>query len=293
MENGSQDELAGRGRTTSSHAPDVPNSGSESLDGQSFTSVYPLSWWPVRRFVPGLRQISSQLPESIRARVILELVADLEALLRYHRARGLTEDEAARRVEETLLVSPDAVQHLIAVHTTPYQRWVSRAAGRLRWGFDLVLFIVGILPILIASVLVIGTQAPPLGFAPLLWPILACAVGITVIAVKIAHQLFVNRERASSRLHRGLRSLIFLGAAGPVLGVLAVLIGLQRLATLLSGPRLDGAAQVAIVEQTGRDTTLLALGLLLAFGAGLVWFVLVNRIATIERMETAALLALE
>jgi len=240
-----------------------------------------------------LRRISSELPEPIRARVVTELVADLEALVAHHRARGLSAEEAARRAEETLLVSPEALQHLISVHTTPYQRWVMGAAGRLRWGLDVVLFVVGVLPILVAGMLVIGAQAPRMGTNPLLWPILACACGIAGIAGVKVYQLFVRRERSTMRLHSGLRSLVFLGAGGAVLGLLAALFGLQRLTNALASAPGEVAATVEIAERAGSDATLLALGLLVAFGAGIVWFVLVNRIGLIERKESAALLAIE
>jgi hypothetical protein len=221
------------------------------------------------------------------------MVSDLEALVGYYRSRGLTEDEAAQRAEEKLLVSPEALQHLIAVHTTGYQRWVSRAAGRLRWGFDLVLFLFGVLPILLAGVLVIAARVPTMGAGPLLWPMLVCGCGITGIAALKAYQMFVKDERSTARLHRGLRSLVFFGGMGPLLGFLALIFGLHRLTEALSIGLDDVSDHVAISEQPGRDATLLAMGLLLAFGAGIVWFVLVNRIAAIERAESAAFLALE
>jgi hypothetical protein len=240
-----------------------------------------------------LRRISSDLPEPIRARVVMELVADLEALVGHHRARGLSEEEAARRAEETLLVSPEALQHLISVHTTPYQRWAMGAAGRLRWGLDVVLFAGGVLPILVVGILVIGTQAPRMSTIPLLWPILACACGITGIAGVKAYQLFVRRERSPVKLDSGLRLLVFLGACGAVLGLLAALFGLQWLTGVLAGAPGEAPSPVAIAERAGSDATLLTLGLLVAFGAGIVWFVLVNRIGVIERSESAALLAME
>jgi hypothetical protein len=132
-----------------------------------------------------------------------------------------------------------------------------------------------------------------MGTIPLLWPILACACGITGIAAVKVYQLFVRRERSTMRLHSGLRFLVFLGAGGVVLGSLAALLGLQRLTTALAGAPGEVPAPVALAERAGSDATLLALGLLVAFGAGIVWFVLVNRIGVIERTESAALLALE
>jgi hypothetical protein len=156
-----------------------------------------------------------------------------------------------------------------------------------------VLFLAGVLPILLAGVLVIGARVPTMASGPLLWPMLVCGCGITGIAALKAYQMFVRGERSTARLHRGLRSLVFFGGMGPVLGFLAVVFGLQRLTEGLSAGLDDVAEHLAIAEQAGRDATLLAMGLVLAFGAGIVWFVLVNRIAAIERADSAAFLALE
>lgn len=249
----------------------------------------------MRRFVPALRRISSELdlPEPTRARILLEMASDLEGLVDHYRARGLSEEEAAQRAEAKLLIPPDALQHLVRVHTTGYQRWVSRATGRLRWGFDLLLFVVGVVPMLLMALAVIAAQLPAIGSTPLIWPLVASALGVAVIAMVKAYELFVRRERSTRRLHGGLPALVFLGVVGPVLGAFAGLIGLYRLAIALGSTTLDGPALMAVNEQAGRDATLLVLGLLLAFGAGVVWFVLVNRISSIELAESAALLGRE
>jgi hypothetical protein len=295
MASGSWDEAVAGRRTMSSPPPGEPSSANDSATGMSSTSVYPLSSWRVRRFVPALRRISRELdlPEPTRARILLELASDLEGLVNHYRARGLGEEEAAQRAEAMLLIPPDALQQLIRVHTTGYQRWVSRAAGRLRWGFDLLLFVVGVLPMLLMAVIVIVAQLPAMGAVPLFWPLVAGALAVVTVAGVKAYELFVRRERSTRRLHRGLPALVFLGVLGPVLGMIAGLTGLYRLAMALGSSALAGPALHAVNEQAGRDATLLVLGLLLAFCAGVVWFVLVNRIASIELAESAALLGTE
>jgi len=247
----------------------------------------------VKRFLPALRRLSAELPlpEPTRSRILLEMAGDLDALFEHYRSRGVDEDEAARRTEEKLLASPEALQHLIAVHTTPYQRLLSRAAGRLRWGFDLLLFAVGVVPMLALAVAVAVAQADTLGGAPLLWPLLLVAAAAAAISLAKAYQLFVRRERSTARLHSGVPTLVFLGVLGPVLGGLVFLLSLHDLALGLAMGTLAGPSQAVVAARVARDGTLLLLGLLLGFATALVWFVLVNRIATIEETDGAALLA--
>jgi hypothetical protein len=225
--------------------------------------------------------------------VLLELVSDLESLMVHHRSRGLSEEEAARRAEETLLVSPEALRELIGVHTTGYERWVASAAGRFRWGLDALLFLAGVLPMLLAAGFAVGAVGGPIGTSRFLWPLLACGLAILGLAVTKAWQLFVRRERSTMRLHRGLRYLPYLAAAVAVVGLLAMLIGVQGLTAGYAGGLQQAPPLQQALERVARDASLLALSLLLAIGAGIVWFVLVNRIAVIEREETEILLSLE
>jgi hypothetical protein len=248
----------------------------------------------VRRFIPALRRISGDLslPEPAKSRVLLEMASDLESLFEHYRGRGLDEEEAARLTEEKLLASPEALRHLVAVHTTGYQRWVARAAGGLRWGFNLLLFAVGVVPMVAMGAWVAAGEFRLLGGAPLLWPMLLLAATAAAITAVKGWQLYVARERSTPRLHRWLPTLVFLGVLAPVLGAVAFLTTLYRSAMAGMGGA-GPAMQREVAAQIARDGALFALGLLLGIAAGVTWFVLVNRIAAIEQAESAALLAVE
>jgi hypothetical protein len=247
----------------------------------------------VRRFVPALRRVASELrvPEPIRSRILLEMAADLEALYDHFRAQGIDEDEATRLTEERILASPEALRDLVAVHTTLYQRVAASAAGRLRWGFDLLLFATGVVPMIVLAAAAAATQLGSLGDAPLLAPILALAAAVAALSLGKAFQLFVRRERSTARLYRGLPTLVWLGALGAALGTLGFFWSVHSLAIALATGAVPEPAQRVAAEQVARDGTLCLLGLLLAFAAGLVWSVLVARAGMIEQQESATLLA--
>jgi hypothetical protein len=240
-----------------------------------------------------LRRISSELklPEPVKARILLEMAADLEALYEHYCARGLAEEEAARLTEEKLLASPEALQHLIVVHTTGYQRWLGRAAERLRWGLDLLLFLLGVGPVVVIATWVVAAQVEAMLADPFVWPLLAAVAAVTVLAVWKALQLFRGRVTPTAELHRGLALLLFLGVVAPAFAAAAFLIRLHGVSMQVVSGRAAPEAMLAAMEPLVHSATLLGMGLLLGIGAGLVWFVLVNRIAAIEQAESAALLA--
>src|SRR5690606_35990989 len=128
----------GGGRSTRSPRPGRRTSASGSASGASVASVPPLSSRRGRRFLPALRRISDELtlPEPAKSRVVLEMAADLVSLYEHHRARGRGEEEAAQLAEETILASPEALRHLVLLHTTGHARWLGWAAGRLRRGVE-------------------------------------------------------------------------------------------------------------------------------------------------------------
>lgn len=218
------------------------------------------------------------------------MASDLEALYDHYRARGLDEEEATRLTEERLVASPQALQQLILVHTRGYQRWLSRAAGGLRLGFHVVLFALAVVPLLIFSGWVVGVELREHGVSVAMGVVLTICGVIAGLALFKAHQLFVRRERSPRNLHRGLFTMLVLGFHGMLVGLIDFVIALHRAALLMSRES-TAAVPLRVAEAVGHSAAVLALGILTAVGAGLVWFVLVNRVAEIEQSESAGLLA--
>lgn len=219
------------------------------------------------------------------------MASDLEALYEHYRALDLSEAEAADRAEAKLLASPEALRHLIEVHSTSYQRLVARTAGRMRWGFDLFLFLVAVAPLMAVSAMVMAGEDRPLEGGFLLWTLLAIGAGIIAIGAWKAFQIFVRGERSTAALNVGLFPLLFLGLIGPLFGLLGFLVALRRIGMELGSAGAGaGASMQIIAREVAAGGTLFTLGALLGIAAAVVWFVLVNRVTAIEQAESGALL---
>lgn len=246
----------------------------------------------MQRFAPVLQRLSDALalPQPQKSRVVLEMAADLEALYAHYRARGLGEEESARRAEEKVLADPETLEQLKRLHTTGYRRWLNGFSGRVQRRIDFAA--IGLGSLLLAALL-LGLLAPAL-VAPAPNPYLWLVLGVAVVAVGLTaarvYTLFLKRDHDPARLHDGLPTLLFLGALTPALGAVGVAHGARLTALALGDARLGDPAPVVITGAIGRDAALLTLSLLVALLAALAWFLLVNRVAAIERAEAAHLL---
>lgn len=238
----------------------------------------------MERFGPALRRAAGELdlPRRIRAELLLEMAADLEAVYEHHRARGLTEDEAARHAEATVLGSTEVIRRLGRLHASPWRGWAEGVGARLSRGLGLVLLAVGVLPILAtgAGVSIWALAAGPSAVA---WSILLVGSLMTALAATEGLRLIRDRPLRRSRLP----SLLVLAAMAPALGLLAPVLGLHRAINGLTGAAPGQSILLATVVRDG--ATLLA-GLLIGIGGLLAWFVLLERDARRAAREVDTLL---
>lgn len=239
----------------------------------------------MERFGPALRRAADELdlPRRIRTELLLEMAGDLEAVYEHHRARGLSEGEAARRAESTVLGSSELIRRLGRLHEGRLHGWALDVGARLYGGLDLGLLAIGVLPILAlggaASIWALAEHASPFTWSVLLvGSLMAGRVGAE--AMRLLRGRPVRRDR--------LPSLLVLAAMVSAIGLLAPISGLYGAARELTG---DAPAQVVLALVAARDGATLLAGLLLGIGGLTGWFVLLERETRRGERELAALLA--
>lgn len=239
----------------------------------------------MERLRPALRRVADELdlPRRIRTSLLLEMAGDLEAVYEHHLAQGLSEAEAARRAESTVLGSSEVIRRLGGLHEDRLRGWAYGVATRLSSGIDLVLLAIGVLPILAlggaASIWALAEHA-----SSYTWSILL--VGL-VMAVRIAGEAIRLLRGRPLRRDR-LPSVLVLAAMVAAIGLLAPIAGFHGAAT---GPTGDGPTRAVLATIAVRDGATLLAGLLLGIGGLLGWFVLLERETRRGELELAALMA--
>lgn len=225
------------------------------------------------------------LPEPIRSRTLLELRSDLEAMAAALESRGVAEAEARRRALESLLPSPDAVRELRQVHRPLYQRLADRFSVRGRHRLERALLGLVAVAYLAGGLVTLAHLELLTAPSTFLWPVLVLSALIAAVGAGKLFELFVAGTHGAG-LRRGLGILLALAATTLVIAFSGTVVDFYAAAGRLA----DGAPQApALLAWLRRDTALLAVALLAASVAGLIWLAAAVRIARSEQAEAAAL----
>lgn len=240
----------------------------------------------MNRFAPALRRLAGELdlPAGVRAAILLELAADLEAVYEHHLGRGAGEAEAARRAEEMVLGSPDLARRLGRVHRNAWQTWPHRVAAP--GGVDVLLLLAAVLPMVAVSAAV-GVRGAAVSAGPFIWPLLAAGAVLALVTSVEAGRLLGGLPARP----RTLTALPVIAFTAFALGLLAFALDARAMATAFAAGVTDPAAMVAQVERFGRGGAVFLVGLHLAGAGVLSWFILVQRAAVRAVREVDAMLA--
>ncbi|MDX1577184.1 MAG: hypothetical protein R3266_01815 [Gemmatimonadota bacterium] len=244
---------------------------------------------PGPRFEASLRRVADTLdvPVGAKVAILAELRADLEDLYAHYRLRGLSREVAIRRAEALLAPEPGAVRRLVRLHAGGWRRLAVRLSDRTRRGFEHAALAAGAI-VALGSAGLLASRANPLPSSdPLLW--IVAAVGALVLAVgsAAAARLFVLGRWSRRLASYALPGFSVAGGSVLAIGAFGALFRLQRAATARGAGRLD---ELELVARLGREATLAGTSLCVAFAAGALGFLVVNRIRALQEMEVAHLL---
>ncbi len=240
------------------------------------------------RFAPALREVARELdlPPPVKAAVLLEMASDLEAVFDHHRARGIAEKEADRMAREAVLGSSEVVRRLVRLHRQAWAGWSERIGHRLGGGADLWLLGLAVVPMFVlAGAAAIRTLALPGN--PLVWPLVALALGVGALVAVEARRILGNGRGAGRHLPR----LLTLSAVVPALGLLVAALEVHAVAGVFSRGVSDPVVQLNLVERMSQAGALLLGGLVVGLAGALSWFILLNRDSVRIQREANAILA--
>ena len=231
------------------------------------------------------------LPQPARARVLLEVAADLEAFFELARRQGRSEAEAQRLALETFGPSSDAVAALVDVHGSTAARLMEvlagRSAGLLERG---LLFVVAVIVLFAAAPAFVDTRIFH-DAGPAAWVVSAFAVLAVFIGLVKIYLLFLKRDHRPRQLRFGLEAMLWFTTAPAFLGFAVFLMDAFDAIGVVAAnwPDAGGLLGACLV----RGHAVLAIALAETLVASIFWFVVNGRVARIEEQNAEILLELK
>lgn len=242
------------------------------------------------RFAGRLREIGEKLdlPQPDKSHILLEIASDLDDLYRFYREEGLGEEAAARRAQEKFDLSDEALHELVEIHESAVRRFLGRISEQARSRWERILLAMAVIVIAAYSgrrILSVELYAQASRFV---WPILMFALAALVITIWQIYKLFIKKDHYIRSLGVGLPWLLATGAASLLTGLLGMMYEFHRSA-LMAVAEVDGSL-VYLVDCALRCSAMMMVGLVTFIAIGIVWFVLMNKVRSIEIAEAAWLI---
>jgi len=243
------------------------------------------------QFNDTMRQIARRLdlPQPFRARVLLEIAADLHDLERHFLDQGLSEEEAQRRAIEHCDLSDEAISGLVRVHAGGYRRFLERLGAQARTRWERLFLAVILVFVALTSGRLVLTAGVFRAASAFVWPVLASTfLAVSVLVVKY-HAAFLRQSHDSRRLRAGLTLAPGLATANLMIGMTGLWLGLYLAARRTALDSDHALTHVRGWMLSGSAT--LIVSLVSALLIAILWFVLARKIARIEESEAEILLA--
>lgn len=260
----------------------------------------------MNRFHDFLEGINNKLeiPQPMKSRIILEIAADLEDLYQHYRKQGINEDTAAKKAQEKIDFSNEALRQLTHIHASSLQKYLDKLSEHAQTRWERSFLGIIFLTICVPSVYQLVATDFFRNASLFIWPILLIHVFAIFIFILKSYQIFIKKDHAKYKIYKGL-SLIFISAAGSffvtICGYFIELYSLKSenlfyamnpfLLVLLN---LDKPGHYDILNQVSqwliRSSSMVMFGLLASIFILLLWFVLSLKVKRIEEAESSAFL---
>lgn len=258
----------------------------------------------MKPFTQILNQINEQLdlPQPVKARVILEIASDLEDAYLFYLEQGVSEDVAAEKVKEKFEFSQESLEELTRIHTTPVRRWIDKAVTQLgtRWEKGLLTLVILFIAGMSGHALLQTPFFHNAGYG--VWPVLCIGLLGISLSVRKAYQISIKKDHQIQQLRHGLETLLFLAVSSLVMGIWNYFFELLQAGKLrlfvdykfIIALRSDYAEEYNLVAKTAewliRGSSHMMLSMLVAMLMALIWFALESQISRIEQAEYELLL---
>ncbi len=242
------------------------------------------------RFADILQETNDRLdlPQPTKSHIVLEVAADLDDLFQHYISQGCSESEAIKKTKEKIDLSDGAIKQLARIHEPPLQRFMDRLSeqGQAKWEGSTLLILL-LFVVVFTGPQLFSTRLFALS-SKFSWPVLVLSVPALFIAISKFYQLYIKKDHNIRRLRSGLTPLITIVGANMLVGICGYVIGVFSYIKLM----LSDMEMLIYYLYKGvlAISAMLILCIVAVVVTALIWFILSNKIKSIEQAEVSFLL---
>ena len=242
----------------------------------------------MKQFADVLRQINARLslPQPTKSRILLEIAGDMEDLYQALRRQGLGRDEARGEAVARFELSNEALEDLIAVHTSRWRRFLDGLSEQGRGRLERVAL--GLLVVFLVATT--GRQALGSAFfanaTALSWPALLFGLGAILVGARKAWALWLEQDHDVRRLRQGMAPILVLAGLNFLIGFFGFWFEVQVIARRLGA----GEPSADLVGWLTATSATVITAMTSALICCLIWHLLEQKVTRIQQAEVTCLL---
>lgn len=255
-------------------------------------------------FAPLLKTINEKLnlPQPTKSKIVLEIAADLDDLFHLYVTKGLSENEARKRAAEKFDVSDEALAQLVRIHETGFRKFIYKLSEQAQTRWERVALFIILLLIIAAGIHTVTVTQSFHNSNFFIWPILGIAFVAIIFSLNKFYNLYIKKDHNIKKLQSGLPFILFLAGLSPFVGACGYFMEIYSAGrhTILPGITFfietfnlndSGQALISMIDSQIRSSFIAMTSLLVTILVSLIWFILMNKVLRIERVESEFLLA--
>jgi hypothetical protein len=255
-------------------------------------------------FAPLLKTINEKLnlPQPTKSKIVLEIAADLDDLFHLYVTKGLSENEARKRAAEKFDVSDEALAQLVRIHETGFRKFIYKLSEQAQTRWERVALFIILLLIIAAGIHTVTVTQYFHNANFFIWLILGIAFVAIIFSLIKFYNLYIKKDHNIKKLQSGLPFVLFLAGLSPFVGGCGYFMEIYSAGryTILPGITFfietfnlndSGQALISMIDSQIRSSFIAMTSLLVTILVSLIWFILMNKVLRIERVESEFLLA--
>ena len=237
-----------------------------------------------------LKSISEkiELPQPMKSKILLEISADLNDTFESYIEQGFSEKEAIREAENKFNLDEDSIEKLIQVYNSGIYKWLNNISQRTRNKWERIAIIVIILFSLFFVGKLIFTTHFFLKTSVFVLPVLAVSFLTTIFILIKYYQIFILKDHNINRLRSHLPTILFLGGASLLIGVIGLFIDLFITVSRISSDLKN--ILTYFMDWLIRSSSYLMICLIIVIFLFVLWHILYTKVCKIEHYATEHLI---